>query len=85
MPLSLSDTRFDGGPVPRLLPLPPTRRKSYDVVIVGGGGHGLATAYYLQKNHGINNVGRFEKVGWPAATRRVYGHHSFQLSQRNGD
>ena len=31
-------------------------RSSYDVVIVGGGGHGLATAYYLATRHGITNV-----------------------------
>jgi sarcosine oxidase subunit beta len=36
-------------------------RKSYDVVIVGGGGHGLATAYYLAANHGIRNVAVVEK------------------------
>ena len=35
----------------------------YDVVIVGAGGHGLATAYYLAKNHGITNIAVLEK-GW---------------------
>src|SRR5438552_5466182 len=39
----------------------PAPRKSYDVVIVGGGGHGLATAYYLAANHGIRNVAVIEK------------------------
>lgn len=38
-------------------------KSSYDVVIIGGGGHGLATAYYLAKNHGITNVAVLEK-GW---------------------
>lgn len=36
-------------------------RSSYDVVIVGGGGHGLATAYYLAKEHGITDVAVLEK------------------------
>jgi sarcosine oxidase subunit beta len=40
-----------------------TPRASYDVIIVGGGGHGLATAYYLAKNHGIANVAVVER-GW---------------------
>ncbi|WP_299815716.1 sarcosine oxidase subunit beta family protein [uncultured Jannaschia sp.] len=37
--------------------------KRYDVIIVGAGGHGLATAYYLGRNFGITNVGILEK-GW---------------------
>ncbi|CAM5376243.1 sarcosine oxidase subunit beta [Mesorhizobium sp. UC22_110] len=41
----------------------PEPKKSYDVIIVGAGGHGLATAYYLAKEHGITNVGVIEK-GW---------------------
>lgn len=38
-------------------------KPAYDVIIVGGGGHGLATAYYLAKEHGIRNVAVIEK-GW---------------------
>jgi methylglutamate dehydrogenase subunit A len=38
-------------------------KPSYDIVIVGGGGHGLATAYYLAKRYGFNNVAVVEK-GW---------------------
>ena len=38
-------------------------RKHYDIVIIGGGGHGLATAYYLARHHGIQSVAVLEK-GW---------------------
>ncbi|MEM1236801.1 MAG: sarcosine oxidase subunit beta family protein [Pseudomonadota bacterium] len=41
----------------------PEPKKKYDVVIIGAGGHGLASAYYLGKNHGITNVAVIEK-GW---------------------
>ncbi len=39
----------------------PAPKPSYDVVIIGGGGHGLATAYYLAKTHGVRNVAVLEK------------------------
>ena len=38
-------------------------KKRYDAIIIGAGGHGLASAYYLGKNHGITNVAVLEK-GW---------------------
>ncbi len=41
----------------------PEPKAEYDVVIIGGGGHGLATAYYLAKRYGITNVAVVEK-GW---------------------
>ena len=39
----------------------PDPQGSYDVIIIGGGGHGLSTAYYLAKNHGVTNVAVLEK------------------------
>ena len=41
----------------------PEPKAAYDAVIVGGGGHGLATAYYLAKEHGLTNIAVLEK-GW---------------------
>lgn len=39
----------------------PSPKPSYDVIVIGGGGHGLSTAYYLAKEHGIKNVAVLEK------------------------
>ena len=41
----------------------PEPKSYYDVVIIGAGGHGLATAYYLAKNHFVKNIAVLEK-GW---------------------
>ena len=41
----------------------PEPKKEYDAVIIGGGGHGLATAYYLASVHGMTNIAVVEK-GW---------------------
>ena len=50
-------------PVKRFLGARPELRPSYDVAIIGGGGHGLAAAYYLAARHGVRNVAVFDK-GW---------------------
>ncbi|MGD9632499.1 MAG: FAD-dependent oxidoreductase [Pirellulales bacterium] len=48
-------------PEPRMFREPAALRDEYDVVIIGGGGHGLAAAYYLAKDYGITNVAILEQ------------------------
>jgi sarcosine oxidase, subunit beta len=48
-------------PEPRWFRSPERLKDGYDVVIIGGGGHGLAAAYYLARDHGIRNVAVLEK------------------------
>lgn len=52
-------------PQPTWLWRNPQPKRTYDVVIIGAGGHGLATAYYLARNHGITDVAVLER-GWLA-------------------
>ena len=46
---------------PRFFPASKPLKPHYDVVIIGGGGHGMACAYYLAKEHGITNVAVLEQ------------------------
>jgi sarcosine oxidase subunit beta len=48
-------------PEPRMFRVPERLKPAYDAVIIGAGGHGLAAAYYLARDHGISNVAVLEK------------------------
>ncbi|MDR2366250.1 MAG: FAD-dependent oxidoreductase [Zoogloeaceae bacterium] len=62
MPWRLLRFAFSGKhPEPRMFTRREKLKSAYDVVIIGGGGHGLAAAYYLAREHGISNVCVLEK------------------------
>ena len=56
----------------------PSPKAEYDAIIIGGGGHGLATAFYLAKNHGLTNIAVLEK-----GAHRV-GQHRAEHDDRAG-
>lgn len=55
------ESRFDGYPEPRMFRQPDRLKQHYDAVIIGAGGHGLAAAYYLARDHGITDVAVLER------------------------
>ncbi len=62
MPIGLLKFAFSKAhPEPRMFKQHDKLKQSYDVVIIGAGGHGLASAYYLGRDHGITNVAVLEK------------------------
>jgi sarcosine oxidase subunit beta len=62
------------------IPAPSDLKPHYDVVIIGGGGHGVATAYYLAKYHGITNVAVLDKGLFRRGQyRQKYSGHSLEL------
>jgi sarcosine oxidase subunit beta len=67
-------------PAERQFPCTAELKPSYDVVIIGGGGHGLATAYYLARDYGITSVAVIEK-GY-LASRAKASRRRFSTSPR---
>jgi len=64
---------------------PPQLKKSYDAVIIGGGLHGLATAYFLARHHGMQNIAILEKryIGFGGAGRNTAIVRANQRTQAN--
>src|SRR3569832_2453668 len=63
----------------------PDPKPSYDAVIIGGGGHGLATAYYLAKLHGLKNIAVIEKgwIGGGISGRNTTVNHTNNQNNKN--
>ena len=66
---------------PAHFPPPPALKSTYDVVIIGAGGHGLAAAYYLARDWGIGNVAVLEKgyLGGGNTARNTTTRRRFRL------
>ena len=64
---------------------PPALKKSYDAVIIGGGLHGLATAYFLARHQGMQNIAVIEKkyIGFGGAGRNTAIVRANQRTQEN--
>ena len=62
----------------------PDLKKTYDVIIIGAGGHGLAAAYHLAKDYGITNIAVLEK-GWLAGgnTARNTTHYQYHCHRHH--
>ncbi len=73
------------GKYKRLWGAPPTLKSSYDAVIIGGGLHGLATAYFLARDHNLSNVAVIEKryIGFGGAGRNTAIVRANQRTQEN--
>jgi sarcosine oxidase subunit beta len=72
MPIRLIRQAFDGKNLPRIVTDRPLKDR-YDVVIIGGGAHGLACAYYLARYHGLTDVAVLEKryIGYGGSGRNT--------------
>ena len=60
----------------------PEPKPQYDVVIIGGGGHGLATAFYLAERYGITNIAVVERAGSAAQHGTQHDDHPLELPVR---
>ena len=59
----------------------PEPKREYDVVVIGAGGHGLATAYYLAKVHGVRNIAVVERGCWPLPLPEYYARDAEHLKE----
>ena len=61
----------------------PAPKTEYDAIIIGGGGHGLTTAYYLAKNHGLTKIAVVEKLPRVSFSKPQYDGREIALTHRS--